>query len=282
MGGQTMDRPNRESRGTILYVEDNPDYRLVLAEELRDRGFEIIEAATTRQAVNQFERHVEHIDIIVQDLYMETLDQGFELMKYYRKKTDIPILVVSSWNEFPYIRDAMKSGATAFLPKEPSYNPRPTAITSDLDRELREEQFKAHSGVFVAEKADMEHIADIVLTMVDSHRSGGAEMPYARQRDRAPPAGDLFMDQESSLCTWKGKTVHLTRSQFALVHELARFPDHVKTRKHLAEILGSECETEDDRNIVDHVKRLRSVFKKVDCTFDQIFTVRGQGYRWKK
>ena len=68
------------------------------------------------------------------------------------------------------------------------------------------------------------------------------------------------------------------RTEFWLVHALAKFPGHVKNRDQL---MGEAHVVVDDSTITSHIKRIRRKFGAIDAKFDCIDTVYGLGYRWK-
>lgn len=94
--------------------------------------------------------------------------------------------------------------------------------------------------------------------------------------------GDMTLDSARHLCTWKGKPVELTVTEFLLVKALAQRPGHVKNRDQLMDAAYGEAICVDDRTIDSHVKRLRKKFKDVDPDFSQIETLYGVGYKYKE
>jgi len=93
--------------------------------------------------------------------------------------------------------------------------------------------------------------------------------------------GDLELDPARHLCTWRGREVNLTVTEFLLVEALARRPGHVKSRDQLIDAAYGEHIYVDDRTIDSHIKRLRRKFKKMDSDFAQIETLYGVGYRYR-
>ena len=69
-------------------------------------------------------------------------------------------------------------------------------------------------------------------------------------------------------CTWS----------IWMVHALAKFPEHVKSRDQLMREANLVV---DDGTITSHIKRIRRKFLAVDAAFDAIDTVYGMGYRWQ-
>jgi two-component system response regulator ChvI len=94
--------------------------------------------------------------------------------------------------------------------------------------------------------------------------------------------GELVMDPERHLCTWKGAPVSLTVTEFLILQSLAARPGHVKSRDQLMDAAYGENVYVDDRTIDSHIKRLRKKFKLVDDAFDKIETLYGIGYRYSE
>ena len=92
--------------------------------------------------------------------------------------------------------------------------------------------------------------------------------------------GDLLLDATRHLCTWQGKHVNLTVTEFLLIQALARNPGHVKSRDQLIDAAYGEHIYVDDRTIDSHIKRLRRKFRETDKEFSAIETLYGVGYRY--
>jgi len=93
--------------------------------------------------------------------------------------------------------------------------------------------------------------------------------------------GDLVLDASRHLCTWKGKEVTLTVTEFLLLQALARHPGHVKNRDQLIDAAYGEHIYVDDRTIDSHIKRVRKKFRAHDSDFAHVETLYGVGYRYK-
>jgi two-component system OmpR family response regulator len=98
----------------------------------------------------------------------------------------------------------------------------------------------------------------------------------------APPErlerGPLTIDVKRFSVAWRGTLVPLTLTEFWMVHALAKFPEHVKSRDQLMREANLVV---DDGTITSHIKRIRRKFLAVDAAFDAIDTVYGMGYRWQ-
>lgn len=85
-----------EKKGTILYVEDNPDNRNLIRRVLNAEGYSVVEAVNAKQATEKLEN--EHVDLILMDINMPDMD-GYTLtakIKAVQKFSKIPIVAVTA------------------------------------------------------------------------------------------------------------------------------------------------------------------------------------------
>lgn len=102
-----------------------------------------------------------------------------------------------------------------------------------------------------------------------------------RMRRSRPP--DLEIDLDRADVIWRGRRVKgLTYAQMVIVETLSRRPGFVFSRSELISAVDPTGKRiNDERSIDGYVKRIRSIFARVDRVFDQIETVHGFGYRWR-
>ena len=93
--------------------------------------------------------------------------------------------------------------------------------------------------------------------------------------------GELLMDPDRHLCSWRGAEVKLTVTEFLILQALASRPGMVKNRDQLMDAAYGESIFLDDRTIDSHIKRLRRKLRAHDSDFDQIETLYGIGYKYK-
>ena len=93
--------------------------------------------------------------------------------------------------------------------------------------------------------------------------------------------GELLMDPDRHLCSWKGEEVKLTVTEFLILQALASRPGMVKNRDQLMDAAYGESVFLDDRTIDSHIKRLRRKVRAQDSTFDNIETLYGIGYKYR-
>ena len=117
-----------------------------------------------------------------------------------------------------------------------------------------------------------------VLRRASPKEVGPTDVPNSAAIER----GKLSMDPDRHLCTWAGKPVTLTVTEFLILKSLAQRPGIVKSRDALMDAAYDDQVYVDDRTIDSHIKRLRKKFKVVDDSFDGIETLYGVGYRFKE
>lgn len=99
---------------TVLIVEDEALLRLVLAEQLHDRGYKTVEAGDATEAINLLE-HTDRIGAVFADIELPGTMNGLLLARYVSKRWPSVTIIISSGRAEP-VTDQMPLG-TIFLPK---------------------------------------------------------------------------------------------------------------------------------------------------------------------
>ena len=80
----------------VLIVEDDPQLRLLLAEHIRDSGYETLEAANADEALSILNSGVAQADIVFSDVLMPGNVDGYALARWIRNnRSGIRILLSS-------------------------------------------------------------------------------------------------------------------------------------------------------------------------------------------
>jgi len=107
----------KESK-TILFVEDSPTMRRIIANSLRQVGFEeIIEAENGVDALEKLEG--KEIDLVVTDWNMPEMN-GAELVKTLREMppyAEVPIIMITTRGMKDDVMTAMKLGVNGYIIK---------------------------------------------------------------------------------------------------------------------------------------------------------------------
>lgn len=91
---------------TILVVEDEVLVRLMLADELRDQGYVVVEAASGDEAVALFRGGVQ-VDLVVTDVRMPGCIDGLGVARFVREQyPNIKIIMVSGHMTAPEASEA--------------------------------------------------------------------------------------------------------------------------------------------------------------------------------
>lgn len=181
-------------------------------------------------------------DLAVFDIKMPRLD-GMELLARLRKRSELPVIFLTSKDEEVDEVLGLRVGADDYIRKP------------------------------FSQRLLIERIRAVLRRRDRGNGVAGSEGTLER--------GELTLDPDRHLCTWKGKSVDLTVTEFLLLQGLARRPGHVKSRDQLIDAAYGENIYVDDRTIDSHIKRLRKKFRKVDSEFSEIETLYGVGYRYR-
>ena len=100
---------------TILIAEDDPASREFIAEILRGRGYQVVEASTGVAALKLFQRH--HPDLVVIDIQMPELD-GFAVLRQLRHlPLTAPVIAVTAHAMAGDRERALAAGFDEYLTK---------------------------------------------------------------------------------------------------------------------------------------------------------------------
>ncbi len=121
--------PDSATRKRILIVEDELLIRLLVSDELRSAGFEVIEAADADEAVTLL-RSLVPIDLIISDVRMPGSIDGLGLLAVVRETfPTLPVIITSGHLES---RLAIADGAARFLTKPYGMNAVVDAVPLEL------------------------------------------------------------------------------------------------------------------------------------------------------
>ena len=90
--------------------------------------------------------------------------------------------------------------------------------------------------------------------------------------------GDLTLDQDALLVSWKGTRIDLSATEFRMLAKLVRAPGHAVSYQTLMNVTMQSLVT--NNTINTHMRNIRKKFEKVDPGFAAIKSEYGFGYRW--
>jgi len=103
--------------GRILFVEDEAAVRGIAARLLRQRGYEVIEAADGEEALELAEEWAGQIDMMISDVIMPGLDGPSLLKKARQYLGDAPVMFISGYAESDFSDLLQDEVGVSFLPK---------------------------------------------------------------------------------------------------------------------------------------------------------------------
>jgi two-component system response regulator ChvI len=228
---------------TIALVDDDRNILTSVAMTLEAEGFNVRTYTDGESALQGILSRP--VDLAVLDIKMPRMD-GMELLQRLRARSQLPVIFLTSKDEEVDEVLGLRLGADDYIRKP-------------FSQRLLIERIRA------------------LLRRNEASRAEGAGAPAGTLT-----RGDLVLDELRHRCTWKGKDVDLTVTEFLLLKALAARPGVVKSRDQLLDAAYGESAYVDDRTIDSHIKRIRKKFRAVDESFNQIETLYGIGYRYKE
>lgn len=99
----------------ILFVEDEADLTLIVADTLRGQGYEVVTAADGITGLDKFRS--EGAEVVVADVMMPKMD-GFSMAKEIRKSSPtVPLLFLTAKSTIDDVEEGFEIGANDYLKK---------------------------------------------------------------------------------------------------------------------------------------------------------------------
>jgi two-component system OmpR family response regulator len=231
-----------ERTWSAVIVDDDPDIRALIAELLRQSGFEVTEAATGAEGLAAV-REVEP-DVVTLDLNLPDLD-GIEVCRRLREITDAYVVMLTARPDEIDRLMGLEIGADDYLTKP--FSPR----------ELRAR----------------------IAAMLRRPRSAGATGAVLDGPAGPLRHGGLELDLEGRLAMLDGTELELTRTEFDLLATLLSGPRRVWPRETLLRTVWGTEWVSDGHLVEVHMANLRRKLGDDPRSGRYIRTVRGVGYR---
>jgi len=218
----------------ILTVEDDERIRTAMKLALEDEGYTVIEAASGETALEAFAH--KGADVVLIDVMLPGID-GFEVCRSIRRRSDVPIVMVTARADTHDVVAGLEAGADDYVTKP-----------------------------FVAKE-----LAARIRALL--RRARADQTPSVMTFD------GLELSPESGVVKRDGSEVHLTKTEFRLLCELAANAGKVLSREQLLDRVWGYDYFGDGRLVDVHVRRLRSKVEDDPSDPRLVVTVRGLGYK---
>ncbi|QCR31142.1 response regulator transcription factor [Lysinibacillus sp. SGAir0095] len=223
----------------ILVIEDDEDINRLLCNIVSQSGYGVKAAYSGTEASIYLESQT--WDMVLLDLMLPGLS-GEEILKWVRKESDVPIIMISAKLETQTKIEALRAGADDYITKPFDIE----EVSARIDSCLRRYQPKAN-------------------------------VPATQQLQHK----DLMMDTESKTVSINHKEIKLTALEYEILYLLLSSPKKVFTKANLFESVWKETFHGDDNTVNVHMSNIRSKLGKVNPREEYIETIWGMGYRLK-
>lgn len=204
-----------------LIVDDNKQITEVLKGFAIKEGMEVEIAYDGEEAWHKFQ--TEDYDIILLDIMMPKMD-GYELLKRIRKKSMVPVILITAKGEDYERIMGLDYGADDYIVK-------PFSVAEVMAR-IR-----------------------AVLRRMDVGETN---------RNNVLETDNLVLNLDEYSCRLADKEVQLTKKEFEILWLLIENQDKVFTRDHLLDVLWGMDYFGDTRTVDTHIKRIRSKLNHPD------------------
>ena len=225
----------------IAIVEDDPDQRANYVDAVTKKGYNVVAYSSRQEALAGFDRELP--DLAILDIILgDEVDAGFEICRdLLVRSPSLPVIFLTERiTEIDKI-SGLRLGAWDYLPKPISLN----------------------------------YLAERISSLL---RINNARIESNSNANTAKLVGDMSIDQEALLVSWKGQPINLSGTEFRMLAKLVRVPGHAVSYDTLMNATMQSLVT--NNTINTHMRNIRKKFESIDSAFDCIKSEYGYGYRW--
>jgi len=224
----------------LLVCEDEDSIRSFVVVNLLRAGYEVIEAGSGEEALEQYDRHPD-VAVALLDVMMPGID-GFETCRRLREKNQrmgIMMLTARSADEDKV--GGLQSGADDYVTKPFS--------TAEL-------------------VARVNALCRLMAVHTDAAEPTGCLQ-----------SGDFLLDLQQNRLTCRGKPVELTQVECQIMALFFRNPEKLLTRAEILKEVWHQ-DYADDKIVDVNIRRLRMKVEADPSSPRHLCTVWGRGYQW--
>jgi two-component system KDP operon response regulator KdpE len=222
----------------VLVVDDEPETIKYVSTNLRVRGYDVLTAEDGLTALREFDQSI--VDLVILDIMMPGPD-GFEVCQAIRRRSDVPIIMLSARGQERDIVRALNLGADDYLTK-------PFGVE--------------------------EMLARVRAALRRTTQTGTAPRPPF-------VAEDLEIDFGARSVTVSGEEVRLTPTEYDLLAHMAVNAGRVLTHRSLLQAVWGPEYGDETEYLWAYIRRLRRKIETDPSDPHHILTQPGVGYYFR-
>ena len=223
----------------ILVVDDEVKIVEVVKSYLLNSGYNVNCAYDGTEALSIFDKWKP--SLVILDLMLPDMT-GEEICKIIRKKSKVPIIMLTAKVEEADVLKGLDIGADDYVTKPFS----PKQLVARVNAVLRRTE------------NDPEPISKVISFKGE----------------------DLSIDHENHEVRKKGELINLTPIEYKILLSLLKYPKKIYTREELISVALGEDFNGYDRTIDTHIKNLRQKIETDPKNPEYVLTIHGVGYRF--
>lgn len=206
-------------KNKVLFVEDEADLSLIVADTLRGIGYDVVTAADGVEGLDRYRS--EGADIIVADVMMPRMD-GFTMAKGIRKMSpEVPLLFLTAKSTIDDVEEGFEIGANDYLKKPFELRELIVRIKSLLKRygANRQEDVKYQIGAYTFN----------VTTQAISYEDKSTELSHFESKILERLAANIGKTVDASelmIAVWQHDAPSNRNSLHGYIHKLRRVLRH--------------------------------------------------------
>ena len=229
---------------SIVIVEDDPDQRSNYADAISNKGYQVRAYGSSEEALAGFDAALPGLAIL--DIILgDEVDAGFQLCRdLLTRSPTLPVIFLTERIDEIDKISGLRLGAWDYLPKPIS----------------------------------LDYLAERISSLLRINEARSAPTRSENKAERM--IGQLALDQDALLVSWKGERIDLSGTEFRMLSKLVRAPGHAVSYETLMNATMQSLVT--NNTINTHMRNIRKKFERVDDSFSCIKSEYGFGYRWSK
>ena len=225
----------------IAIVEDDPDQRSNYVDAITRKGYAVTAYSSRSEALAGFERELPEL-VILDIILGDEVDAGFEICRdLLAKSPSLPVIFLTERIAEIDKISGLRLGAWDYLPKPIS----------------------------------LDYLAERISSLLRINQARGQSTSPGSS---AKLVGNLSLDQEALLVSWKDSPINLSGTEFRMLAKLVRVPGHAVSYDTLMNATMQSLVT--NNTINTHMRNIRKKFETIDPDFACIKSEYGFGYRW--